>query len=36
MSDVPNYIIGEEKDAGGLIRIDGVVETIIYSNKENG
>ena len=23
-------------DANGLIRIDGVVETIIYSNKENG
>ena len=36
MSDVPNYIVGEQKDAGGLIRIDGVVETIIYSNKENG
>lgn len=25
-----------EQDAGGLIRIDGVVEAIIYSNKENG
>lgn len=36
MSDVQNFVIGEEKDAGGLIRIDGVVEAIIYSNKENG
>ena len=36
MSDVQSFVIDEEKDAGGLIRIDGVVEAIIYSNKENG
>ena len=36
MPDAQNFVIGEEKDAGGLIRIDGVVEAIIYSNNENG
>ena len=25
-----------ETDAGGLIRLGGVIETIIYSNEENG
>ena len=36
MPDMNNIARPDERDAGGLIRIDGVVENIIYSNKENG